>query len=61
MEGWSREDETRLELPKRAAQHDPARARQARHIIGPCPIGPRAADAAQARHAGLVTVPGRPV
>jgi hypothetical protein len=51
----------RVEMPKRAARPGTARARQARRLIGPCPAGPRAATAAQARHGGLVVVPGRPV
>jgi hypothetical protein len=33
----------------------------ARQIIGSCLIGPRAEDAAQTQHAGLVAVPGRPI
>jgi hypothetical protein len=43
----------KVEVPKRAARPDPARARQARRIIGSCPAGPRAAAVAQARHGGL--------
>lgn len=49
------------EMPKRAARPGTARARQARQLIGSCPAGSRAAAVAQARHDGLVVVPGRPV
>jgi hypothetical protein len=59
-EGQRRLRHSDLEMPKRAARSGTARARQARRLIGSCPAGPRAAAAAQARHGGLVVVPGRP-
>lgn len=44
-----------LEVPKRAARPDPARARQARRIIGLCLAGPRPGNrAGPARLTGLV-------